>query len=469
MLRNCLYSATCVVLERVISMHQTETIFQKFRLFLRLATPVILTQFSLLAGTFVAVFLTGQYSTVDLAGISIGYNIWVACFFGAMGILLGISPIIAQLLGAKRPEQIPTIVRQGLYLATCMGLFLLILGFLGLKPLLLLLNLEPQAYEVCIHYMTAIAFGILPLMWLSILRNTVDSHGYTHYSMGIMITSFFLSVLLNYVLINGHFGLPALGGVGAGIATAICCWFNLLCYLVIVTRCKAFKDYHFFKQLEPWQWPYIQEQLRLGVPIGISIFCEMSIFSVAGLVMAYFGTEIIAAHQAAISFTNLFYCFPLSLSIASTIAVGYEVGAQRYADAKAYAYIARGVSLVIAALISMYSFTHLSTIAGLYTTESHMVNLIGSFLSYAVFFTVIDAFGTPIQGILRGYKDVRIISVIAISTYWGVSVPVAYVFSKLLGYGPYGIWVGLLGSVSVAGILYTWRLWYIQYRRYAVR
>lgn len=448
-------------------MHPTFKIFEKILLFLRLAGPIVLTQFSLIAGSFVAILLSGQYSTLHLAGVSVGYNIWTACFFGAMGILLGISPIIAQLLGADKKENIPTIIAHGLYLAVGLGSLLILAGILALEPVLKLINLAPDAQVITIDYMIAIAFGIIPLMGSTVLRNSVDAHGFTHYSMMIMVSSFVLNVLLNYAFILGHFGLPAFGGVGAGIATAISCWYNLLAYILILLFNKNFKHYKVFRQWPAFQSPYIVEQLTLGVPIGIAIFCEMSIFSLAGLLMAYYGTEIIAAHQAAISFTNLFYGFPLSISIASTITVGYEVGAQRFRDAKQYAYIARGIAIIIAILICMYSFTHLEQIAGFYTNDPHMTGLISSFLAYAVFFTVIDAFGTPLQGILRGYKDVRIISIIALSCYWGVSTPIAALFTFGFDFGSYGIWMGLLGGLTAASIAYTVRVWYIQHRRYA--
>lgn len=447
-------------------MHPTFKLFEKMQLFIRLALPIILTQFSLIAGSFVSILLTGQYSTVDLAGISVGYNIWVASFFGVMGILLGISPIIAQLLGANKKENIPTIIAHGLYLAIALGLLLIVLGIITLQPILSLINLEPATRSITNQYMIAIAFGMVPLMGSSVLRNTVDCHGYTHYSMYIMMSSFVLNVILNYGLILGHFGFPALGGLGAGIATAICSWYNFLAYFFILLYNNAFKPYRIFRWWPKFQFPYIIEQLKLGIPIGIAIFCEMSLFSVVGLIMAYYGTQIIAAHQAAISFTNLFYCFPLSLSIASTIAVGYEVGAKRYKDAKQYAYIARGLALIIAGLICMYSFTHLLEIASFYTNDPHMIQLISSFLSYAVFFTVIDAFGTPLQGVLRGYKDVRIISLIALICYWGLSLPIAAFFTLVMDYGPYGIWMGLLGGVACSAVAYTVRVWFIQYKRY---
>lgn len=447
-------------------MRETLTMSEKFRVFIRLTFPVIMTQFSQLAGTFIAIVLTGQYSTVDLAGISIGYNIWIAMFLGFSGILLGLAPIIAHLLGAKSTESIPHQICQGLYLATGIGAFLLVLGILFLAPILRFLNLEPAAYDVAIVYMIAIGFAAFPMMWSCVMRCLVDCHGYTHYSMMIMISSFVLGVVLNYMLILGNFGAPALGGLGAGIATAICLWYQLVCYVVIAVRAKAFRDYKVFSHFTKPNMHIIKEQVRLGVPIGLAIFAEMSIFSVAGLVMAHYGTEVIAAHQAAISFTNLFYCFPLSISIASTIAVGYEVGAKRYLDARQYTVIARVLAVVIALLICMYSFTHLREIAGYYTKDPGMVQLIMNFLSYAVFFTVIDAFGTPIQGILRAYKDVRSVSVIAIGCYWGLSVPFVFLYTVVLKHGPYGIWMALLSAVFGAAICYTYRLWVIQNRRF---
>lgn len=447
-------------------MNETITMSEKLRTFIRLTFPVIMTQFSQLAGTFIAIVLTGQYSTVDLAGISIGYNIWIAMFLGCSGVLLGLAPIISQLLGAKNTKDIPLQVCQGLFLATGIGIFLLILGILFLAPILRFLNLEPAAYNIAIVYMIAIGFAVFPMMWACVLRCLVDCHGYTHYSMLIMVSSFVLGVILNYTLILGNFGAPALGGLGAGVATAICLWYQLVCYIIIAIKSKAFRDYQLFSHFPKLDMYIVNEQIRLGLPIGLSNFAEMSIFSVAGLVMAHYGTKVIAAHQAAISFTNLFYCFPLSVSIASTIAVGYEVGAKRYADARQYTKIARGLAIVIALLICMYTFTHLREIAGYYTNDPNMVQLIMNFLSYAVFFTVIDAFGTPIQGILRAYKDVKSISIIAIGCYWALSLPFALLYTMVLHQGPYGVWLALLSAVAGAGICYTWRLWIIQNKRF---
>lgn len=145
-------------------MYQTYSILQKLWLFIKLFTPMCITQFSLVGGTFIAIFLTGQYSTIDLAGVATGYNLWLLFYIFAQGTLMGITPIIAQLLGAKKTDSIPTIVYQGFYIATTLALIILLIGVFGLVPLLNFLNLEPAATAVCINYLKAFALGLFPLL-----------------------------------------------------------------------------------------------------------------------------------------------------------------------------------------------------------------------------------------------------------------------------------------------------------------
>lgn len=443
-------------------MQQTYSFKEKGALFIKLFIPMLITQCSLFAATFVSVFLTGQYSTVDLAGVSIGYNIWVSVFTGLLGLLLGIMPILSQLLGAQKKETIPTLIQHGLSLSFALSVFIIIVGFFSLEPFLNMLSLEPAVHRITVEYMIAIGISIPAILAVCILRNAVDAHGYTHYSTTIMLLSFVLNVLMNYLFIFGYGSIPAMGGIGSGYAFAISSWFNLLGFSFIFLFLKPFADYKLFSQIHPFTFLYWRDLLQLGVPIGIAIFCEVSIFSIAAFLMAKYGTAFIAAHQAALSVTNIFYCVPLTISMTATIVVAYEVGAERFKDAKEYAKFARIFAIVLAVFISSFGFLNLDKFAALYTNDENMVSLIAKFLAYALFFSVIDAFGTPLQGILRGYKDVKVITYIAIACYWGVCLPVALILSNMTAYGPYGIWIGLLSGILVAGILYTIRLYYIQ-------
>lgn len=448
-------------------MFPTQTILQKLRLFIRLLTPMCITQLALLGGSFIAVFLIGQYSTIHLAGVSIGYNIWICIYMFFNGILLGITPIQSQLLGARKTDDMGHIIQQGLFIATVLAVIMYILGYTALVPLLNLLHMDPAAQQVCIYYMKAFSWGLFPILWGCTLRNTIDSHGLTHISMSIVVLSFFLNVCLNYILIFGRFGFPALGGIGAGYAVAISIWNNCILFALVIAFHKKLRGYRVFSHFHGLSWTRIREQIVLGVPIGIAIFLEMSIFSVAGLLMVQFGSAVVAAHQSVISFTNIFYCFPLSVSMAATIAVAYELGAGHEDQAKQYSYLARGIAIVFATLLCTFTFTHMHEIANAFTSDPEVRNRILAFLSYGVCFSVIDAFGTPLQGVLRAYKDVCSISYISIVSYWGVCFPVAYVLIEYADYGPYGIWVGLLSSVLMATVLFTGRTWYIQHKKMA--
>ena len=375
---------------------------------------------------------------------------------------MGITPIISQLLGAKKTDDISTIFYQGLYIGTGLACIILIIGLLGLRPLLTALNLEPAAAEVCISYLKAFAIGLFPLLWVNTLRNTVDSHGLTHYSMAIVFTSFIVNVFLNYSLIFGHFGFPEIGGVGAGYGIAGACWTNFILFSLVLLLHPKLKGYRIFKDFSKPSFHYIREQLHIGIPIGFSIFLEASIFSIAGLLMVHFGSAVVAAHQSVISFTNVFYCLPLSIAMASTIAVAYELGAGRKQEAIQYSYISRLLAIVLAIMICTFTFTNMDAIADLFTNDDEVYKLIYSFLGYGVFFSAIDAIGTPLQGILRAYKDVKVVLYISLISYWGVCFPTAYILANNPNYGPFGVWIGLLASVLVAGILFTWRTWYIQ-------
>lgn len=439
-------------------MKQTFSTQEKLREYFKLFTPILITQIALIGGNFVAVFLTGQYSTDHLAGMSVGFNIWIAIYTAILGILYGITPIISNLLGANKLDDLKHIIQHGLYLSTAFGIVVIILGFITMGTFISILNLSPEAHNVAIQYMLAIATCFLPLFWICTMRNVIDSHGYTQISMNIILTGFLVNILTNYAFIFGQWGFPRLGGVGAGWAVSLSIWFNCIVYFLVLKFKAPFKKYDIFSNWASLNFAYWKEQLRLGVPMGISIFCEMSIFSLATFAMAAYGTKMIAAHQAALSFTTIFYCFPLTISLAATILVAYEVGAQRYRDARHYSNISRIFAIFVAIILATFGFTQLHRIAAIYTNDVNMVGLIAHFLSYALFFCIIDAFGTPVQGILRGYKDVKVITVIAISCYWGVGIPTASIFSYLFGFGPYGIWIGMLTGVGVAGLFYIIRL-----------
>lgn len=438
------------------------SISSKIRHFLAVAAPLIATQFSMIAGSFIALALTGQYSTIDLAGVSIAYNLWTSCFYGLAGVLLGITPIISQLLGANKKEDLPAIIWQALYIGLGFAALLILASLTALDPILTMLGVDSAPKAISIGYMQIMCFAFPAMMLMATFRYALDAHGNTRYSLYTIASSVLITAIASYALINGFGPIPSLGGLGAAIGTAIGYWYMAIVFGLIFTFHRDFKSYHLLTHPRPPIWYLIRDVLSLGIPIGLSIFAEISVFSAAGIVMTQFGTEIVAAHQAGSSFLGLFYAFPLSISMAATIVISYEIGAHRLQDAKLYGWIARGVAVVVALILGGYAFTHLHTVASIYTSDPHMAALMEHFIAYAMVFILIDAIGTPLQGILRAYRDVTSISIIAIGTYWGVTIPVAYVFYEYLGYGPYSIWIGLIVSTATAVFGYLYRLWKVQ-------
>ncbi len=227
-----------------------------------------------------------------------------------------------------------------------------------------------------------------------------------------------INVSLNYVLIFGKLGLPALGGVGTGVATAVTYWCLAAVALLIVIRSRLFSTYKLFRRIEVLSFPAWKEQLKIGIPIGFSIFFETSIFAVVAILMSAFDTVTIAAHQAALNFASLLYMVPLSMSMALTILVGFEVGGKRFSDAKQYSYLVMLISIGMAFLCALVLLIFRDKIASLYSEELAVIKMTKQFLVYALFFQLSDAIAAPIQGSLRGYKDVNVTLSLALFSYF---------------------------------------------------
>lgn len=445
-------------------MEQTFSIKQKKIQFLIILVPILVTQVFMCAMTFFDTMMSGHVSPNDLVGVAIGSSIWMPVFTGLNGILFAVVPIVAQLLGAKKKEDVPFVVIQAVYLAVGISILVVICGSYIITPILDRMELNPLSYQIAHDFLAAISFGIMPLFVSTVLRCFIDTLGYTRITMLISMVALPINVVLNYVLIFGKFGFPQLGGVGAGWASAITYWCIAIISFCVIQRKEPFKSHHIFSSwysFSPAAW---KEQLKIGVPIGIAIFCETSIFAVITLLMSEFNEATIAAYQVAINVASLIYMIPLSISMALTIVVGFEVGAKRYKDAKQYGYLGIGTALVMAVVAAFVLYFGNEHIASLYTENLDIRRLAEQFLLYAIFFQLSDAIATPVQGCLRGYKDVRITFIMAMISYWVLGLPLGYVLAHHSGLGAFGYWIGLIVGLAFGAICLSARLARVQHK-----
>lgn len=434
----------------------------RLRRLLDVMIPILITQTAIMAMNFCDSAMSGHAGAVHLAGTAIGGNLWMPVMASLNGILLGSMPIIAHLLGRGERQNIGRVVRHTMLLATAFSLLLLVVGVLFLDRLLGTFGLEPQVHYIAKMYIAAIGVGVLPFFLSTALRALVDTSGYTGITMKIYLLALPVNAFLNYCLIFGKFGAPALGGIGAGLATGITYWLEFFIFVWVVHKLPAFAPLRIFTDKFKFDMAQLRENLSLGVPMGMAIFMEASIFGVIAIFIAKFGTVIIAAHQAAMSFTSLLYMVPLSFSMSLTIVVGVEAGARRFGEALRYSLLGIACNITVAVLLTVFVLFDREFIAGLYTSEPVIIRQTIGFLFYAMFFQVMDATAAPIQGILRGYKDVKATFWAGLAAYWLICLPLGCYFDYYMHLGPSSYWLSLDIGLLCAVLFLGGRFWYLQ-------
>ena len=420
----------------------------KIKHLLKILIPVLIYQLANYSAQFIDTVMTGRYNEVHLAGVSIGGSLYSPFFTMLTGIVSGLVPIVGQYLGQKKKEKITEVMRQYLLIGVFLAFLLFLFGWTFLKPTLGIMNLEISVEKIAFEYLSWLSLGLVPLLLFSVMRSFVDALGLTKLSMLLMVLVVPLNVFFNYSLIYGKFGFPEMGGPGAGLGTALAYWGLLFIVYFVFKWHSELKKYPIFKwegiRLSLWKEPF-----KIGFPIGLSIFAEVAIFCFVGLLMAGFGTTVIAAHQAAMNFAILIYAFPISISTALTIIVSFEVGQKNILSAIQYSKIGILSSFIIAVVTLVCLAINLNPIASFYGSEEEFIKLTIQFLAYSLLFQLFDAIAAPIQGILRGFKDVQMPFILCLIGYWIIGLPIGFLLHYGFNFGPFSYWIGLiLGLMS---------------------
>lgn len=441
---------------------ETNSIKQKSSLFITIIIPILITQVALYLMSFFDILMTGRYDTYHLAGVTIGSSFWMPVYTGLSGILLGLTPIIAQQIGARIKEEIRPSVQQALYVSLALSAIIFLLIRLGVFPLIRNMPLDERTAQVAADYLTGMSIGLVPLMAYTVLRAFFDALGATRVSMFIILLSAPINIIINYLLIFGKLGLPEMGGAGAGYASGITYWIVFFIAVWIAWKSGQFKGYTLFRGWQRISFTKWKELLLIGVPIGLSIFVETSIFSVVTLLMSNYTAQIIAAHQIALNFTSLLYMVPLSVSMGTTILVGQSVGAKKLADARTFTYLGITFAVLFSFISIFILLVFREPIASMYTPDRDIITLAMHFFIYAALFQLSDAVQAPIQGALRGYKDVTMTFLVGVLSFWVIGLPVGFALAHFTSLNAFGYWIGLITGLTVGAIVLSFRLRHIQ-------
>jgi MATE family multidrug resistance protein len=428
---------------------------------LSLALPIMIAQLATTAMGFVDAVMAGRVSPRDLASVALGNSIWIPVYLLMSGVLLATTPKVAQRFGAGQLDEIGPLVRQALWLALCVGL----IGsglLLGAEPILHWMKVDPQLIEPSMGYLHGIAFGLPGMAFYYVLRCYSDGMGRTRPSMVIGLCGLLLNIPLNYTLIYGHFGAPALGGVGCGWASGIVMWFMALSMAGWTFWAPFYARTRVLVRFDRPKWAVIKRLVSIGLPIGIAVFAESSIFAVIALLIGSLGSTVVAGHQIALNISSLLFMIPYSLGMAVTVRVGQALGAGNPWQARFAAKVGLGAALVFAAFSAALILLLREPIASIYTPDKAVIQIASMLIVYAALYQFSDAIQVICAGALRGYQDTRVTMILTLFAYWGIGLPVGYALGLTDWFGPAsgpsGLWEGLIAGLSCAALMLSIRL-----------
>lgn len=417
---------------------------------LRLAAPLAAAQLSIIGMHTVDTLMAGRLGAGALAAVAVGANVWFLSFIIFMGLLMAVSPIVAQRVGAGRPAaETGAFLRNALALAVLLGLVWMVLVAVIADPVLDLLQLQAATRVTAEAYLRAIAWSAIPFCLCFVMRNGCEGHGAILGPVVAGVIALTTNALVNLPLMYGYLGFPALGAVGTAWGTVIATTVMVLVYALIYLRDPRLRALGLFSQMPRLAAP-LWEIARVGVPISACVVAEAWLFSIGALMMAPFGGDVIAAHQIAINFASLVFMIPLSIGLATTVRVGQAMGAGNVDGAalRGRVGIGLGASFGLCSATAIALFPGL--IIGLYTEVPPVVNLAVKFLGLAAIFQIFDCIQATANGALRGLKDTRIPMALTILAYWLVGMPLGAWLTYGTSVGPAGVWCGFILGLATA-------------------
>ena len=446
-------------------------LFSQYRIdikkLIRIATPIGLAQLAQTGMGTVDVIMAGRVSSADVGGVGIGASIWLPLVLFGQGLLLALPPTISYLNGSGQRHRIAHQVRQGLWISFLVMIPLALIIYHN-DFILQFMNMDAHMADVTMNYLREMVWGLPAYLLLINFRCLNDDIAKTKPAMVITFMGLMLNIPLNYMFIYGKFGAPTLGGVGCGVATAIVNW--AMAILMITYSAKNYNERSlkvFEKIIEKPDIKTLKKLTALGLPIAIALCSEVSLFALSSLLLSPLGADVVASHQIALNTSAVAFMFPMSIAMAATILVAQELGNHAPQKVKIMAHAAIILGLIAASVLALVIWVFSAEIAALIVGDNAtVIALSGSLLAMAAIYQFSDSVQVVVSGILRGYKDTKIILYITLLAYWGVGIPVGYILSRtdwiVPSIGAKGFCVAFIIALTIAAALLFIRMRKIQ-------
>lgn len=424
----------------------------------KLAWPLVFTQVAQMAIMTTDLIMLGHLGVAAIASAALGNIVFFFTWLFGCGPASAIAPIVSHILGARPSDRddVRAALRMGLWailiLAPVQIAFLLSTG-----RLLLFFRQDPALASSAQTFVSALSFGLPFSLGYQVLRNFATALKRPRPALYVMVVTILFNAACDYGLIFGHFGLPKLGILGAGIASASSYTFSFLALLAVIYATPALRRYRMFRHFLKPHWRHLAEVFHLGMPIGLTMMFEGVLFNASLLLMGMFGKAAVAAHQISLNPASLTFMVPLGLGMAATVRVGHAAGAGDGEEVRRAGYTAMLMAVAFMSLCALALALFPRAIAGLYVDvrlaqNAAAVALAAVFLRVAAAFQIFD--GLQVVGALslRGLKDARMPMFLAAGSYWLAGFPACLLFGFGLGLKGLGIWIGLAFGLLVAAV-----------------
>lgn len=433
------------------------------RQILKLALPLLATQIVVSLMFFTDTVMASRASHVDMAAVSIATGIWSPIIFSVQGLLVAITPVVAQLLGSKQNASTTDLfkaLKQGVYLALGIALGVVVL-FQFVHIPLDKLDLEATLHDKSLGYLNYVVWGIVPSCLFFVYRGFCEGIGATKPALIVSVIGLLANIPLNYIFVFGEFGMPKLGGAGCGLATAIVNWISIISLLIYFKVSRTFKPYSALSIGKP-VLKEINNLIKIGTPIALALLFESSLFAFTALFIAPLGAIAVAGHQVAFSYSSVVFMAPLSLAMAATIRIGYLRGVGDYQKLIHAIKTCFYIAFVFGATVMAVTLLLKDQIIAIYTDEPSVVLLASSILIITAIYQLPDAIQVMAAGVFKGLKDTKPLFYITFIAYWPLGFALGYTLGRtdiiVPAMGPEGFWIGIVFGLSAASIMFLIKL-----------
>ncbi|GFH39127.1 MATE family efflux transporter [Streptomyces pacificus] len=428
------------------------------RALLRLALPLILTNFAYVALTTVDIVMLGRLGAVEIAAAGLAIALFNQLRTTGTGLVTGVSNLVAEARVRDDRERIGALLFAGFFWATvCGAVFCAVLLLIG--PLLVLLGQDPAVVGKAGEFLAVLAPGMLPCLWFQNLRHFTTGLKRPGPLLAITLASVVVTIGLNYALIYGRFGLPAFGFVGVAIATVTVFLLSFLAFTAVILRDGVLRPYLTSPAARRWSGDAVGSVWRLGLPISGTYASEAGFFSVLTLVIGSLGVDALAAQTVLNQIVYIAFMVSAGLSHAASIHISEAAGADDYVTARRTGLLGTGWGVVAMLAVAVAYLAFPEPIVSLFISAEHAGNadilaLTATGLLIAALMQVFDAAQNIGNGILRGIGDTAGPFRISLVGYWLIGLPAGCLLGLVADWGVEGVWIGqTIGLAATAAIL----------------